>query len=111
MLINFNLSNFRRLKQDFRGVYRNKGDPDQAADRLRFWLLQPSPRPLKPICRFARGLLRGSDCFTAYSNTTSQPGPDSAFNNQTARLIHRSCGVTNLDCLFPKFRARALQKN
>lgn len=111
MALNSNLTNAYLLKEDFRGIYQTTRAPDQAAHRLRDWCASALASALHPICRFARGLLRDLDCFTAYFNHRITSGPIEAFNNQIARLIHRSCGVTNLDYLFLKLRAQSLQQN
>lgn len=109
--LNSNLTNAYLLKEDFRGIYQTTRAPDQAAHRLRDWCASALASTLHPICRFARGLLRDLDCFTAYFKHRITSGPIEAFNNQIARLIHRSCGVTNLDYLFLKLRAQSLQQN
>jgi hypothetical protein len=63
------------------------------------------------MCRFARGLLRDVQGFTAYFKHRITSGPIEAFNNQMARFIHGSCGITNLDYLFLKMRAQSHQQN
>lgn len=109
--LNSNLTKAYLLKEDFRGIYQTSRCPREAADRLRGWCASALASSLQPICRFAKGALRDLDCFTAYFKHRITSGPIEAFNNQIARLIHRACGVSNLDYLFLKLRAQSLQQN
>lgn len=109
--LNSNLTNAYLLKEDFRSIYQTVKTPAQAANRLQDWCASAIASAVHPLCRFARGLLRDLDCFTAYFKHRITSGPIEAFNNQIARLIHRSCGVSNLDYLFLKLRAQSLQQN
>ena len=109
--LNSNLTNAYLLKEDFRGIYQTSRCPREAQVRLRGWCASALASALQPICRFARGALRDLDCFAAYFKHRITSGPIEAFNNQIARLIHRSCGVTNLDYLFLKLRAQSLQQS
>lgn len=109
--LNSNLTNAHLLKEDFRSIYQTAKAPAQAANRLQDWCASAISSALQPLCRFARGLLRDLDCFTVYFKHRITSGPIEAFNNQIARLIHRSCGVRDLDYLFLKLRAQSLQQN
>jgi transposase len=109
--LNTNLTNAYLLKEDFRSIYQAARTPKDAEMRLRDWVAAAVASGLQRISLFARILLKSKDCFTAYFKHRITSGPIEAFNNQIARLIHRSCGVSNLDYLFLKMRAQSLQQN
>lgn len=109
--LNSNLTNAYLLKEDFRAIYQTARSPDQADGRLRDWCASALASALHPLCRFAKGMLRDIKSFSAYFKHRITSGPIEAFNNQIARLIHRACGVSNLDYLFLKLRAQSLQQN
>lgn len=109
--LNSKLTQAYVLKEDFRGIYQTARTPKDAEIRLRDWVAAAVASGLQRISLFARILLKSKDCFTAYFKHRITSGPIEAFNNQIARLIHRSCGITNLDYLFLKMRAQSLQQN
>ena len=55
------------------------------------------------------GVMRDPKEVTAYFKHRVTSGRIKAFNNRTARLIHRACGMTNLKHLFLKMRAQSLK--
>jgi transposase len=65
---------------------------------------------IAPLVRFAKGLLRDLPAVTAFFKHRITSGRIEAFNNQIARLIHRACGMTNLQHLFLKMRAQSLKQ-
>ena len=109
--LNSQLTRAYLLKEDFRGIYQTTHTPERAQSSLSDWCVAALASGLQPVCRFARGLLRDVEGFTAYFKHRITSGPIEAFNNQMARFIHRSCGITNLDYLFLKMRAQSLQQN
>ena len=109
--LNTRLTQAYLLKEDFRGIYQTARTPQDAEIRLRDWVASAVASGLQRIGLFAKILLKAKDAFTAYFKHRITSGPIEAFNNQIARLIHRSCGITNLDYLFLKMRAQSLQQN
>jgi len=73
---------------------------------MRYGLVEESG--MEPLCRFARGLLRGLPAVTAFFKHGSTSGKIRSFNNQIARPVHRACGMTNPRHLFPKMKAQSI---
>jgi len=110
MKLNERLSQAYLLKEEFRQIYASTADPAKAAARFKRWCDTVFDSGLAPLCRFAKGLLRDLGAAAAFFKHRITSGPIEAFNNQIARLIHRSCGIANLGYLFLKMRAQSLQR-
>lgn len=98
------------LKEDFRWIYSSCHGVTEAIRKLRRWCRSALASGILPLCRFAKGLLKDLSAAAAYFRHRITSGLIEGFNNQIARLIHRSCGITNLDYLFYKMRAQSLQQ-
>lgn len=110
MKLNERLSQAYILKEEFRAIYASTANASKATAKLKSWCDTVFASGLAPLCRFARGLLRDLAAVAAFFKHRVTSGPIEAFNNQIARLIHRSCGIANLDYLFLKMRAQSLQR-
>jgi len=58
--------------------------------------------------RFAKSLLKAKDEVLNYCKHPITTAQLEGFNNVISRIIHRACGVTNLDYLFLKLRQESL---
>lgn len=108
--LNANLSTAYILKEDFRNIYAEATSPRSGATRIRRWCSLVEASGIAPLRRFAKGLLRDLSAITAYFKHRITSGRIESFNNQIARVIHRACGVTNIDHLFLKMRAQSLKQ-
>jgi transposase len=110
MRLNERLSQAYILKEEFRQIYASAANPAKATVGFQRWCEAVFASGIAPLCRFAKGLLRDLEAATAFFKHRITSGPIEAFNNQIARLIHRSCGIANLGYLFLKMRAQSLQR-
>lgn len=108
--LNERLSTAYILKEDFRWIYAAAQSAEEALAKLRSWCEAAFSTGLAPLGRFAQGLMRDLPAAAAFFKHRVTSGPIEAFNNQISRLIHRSCGIKNLDYLFLKMRAQSLQR-
>jgi transposase len=108
--LNERLSAAYVLKEDFRWIYASCRSAREATRKLTRWIGSVMASGIEPLKAFARGLSRDLPAAAAFFKHRVTSGPIEAFNNQVARLIHRSCGIANLDYLFLKMRAQSLQR-
>jgi transposase len=112
--LNAGISSASILKEDFRTnfrtIYATSHGVTEATRKLRRWCATALASGLSPLCSFARSLLRELPAAAAFFRHRITSGPIEAFNNQIVRLVHRSCGITNLSYLFLKMRAQSLQQ-
>jgi len=64
---------------------------------------------ISEIHRFARGLLKAKDQIISYCRHGITSAKIEAFNRTIARVLHKTCGVSNLDHLFLKLRQESLR--
>jgi transposase len=86
-------------------TYRSRG---WAARFLAQWVRWAKDSAVAPVRRFARSLLKAKDEVLNYCTHRITTAPLEGFNNLISRIIHRSCGVANLDYLFLKLRQESL---
>lgn len=98
------------LKEDFREIFRLKRHPAAAKRSLTSWCRDAIHSALPKLKSFAAGILRDLPCVVAYFKHRITSGLIEAFNNQLSRVIHRACGITDLDYLFLRMRAQSLQR-
>jgi len=110
ILLNMNLQKVYVLKEALREVwnYRHRG---YAKRYLEKWLGLCEESGLAPVLRFAKGLSKVVDEVVNYTRHRITTGPLEGFNNQVSRIIHRACGVRNIDYLFLKLRQLSLQSD
>lgn len=108
--LNEKLSASYILKEEFRLIYSTAASVRSARARMRRWCDTVQASGIAPLVRFAKGLLRDLPAVTAFFKHRITSGRIEAFNNQIARLIHRACGMTNLQHLFLKMRAQSLKQ-
>jgi transposase len=60
--------------------------------------------------RFAKGLIHAKDQILNFCQHRITSARIEAFNTIVSRVIHKACGVANLDFLFLKLRQESLQR-
>jgi transposase len=64
---------------------------------------------IEALRKFARSLLKAKDEILNFCKHRITIGPLEGSNNTISRIIHRACGLTNLDCLLLKLRQESLE--
>ena len=110
MAANQSLSTAHLLKEQFQAVYHYKS-AGWAKRYLAQWCTLALESGLKPFARLARGFTKSSDQIVSYVRHKITSGKIESFNNQIARIIHRSCGVADLAYLFIRLRHATVMRN
>jgi transposase len=110
MAANQSLSTAYLLKEQFQSVYYYKTE-GWAKRYLMQWCALAKESELKPFIRLAKGFIKSSKEIVAYAKHKITSGKIESFNNQIARIIHRSCGVSNLDYLFIRLRHATVMRS
>jgi transposase len=82
--------------------------PKAAANFLEKWVGWAREAAIRPLERFANGLLEAKEEIVSFCKHPITNGRLEGFNNLISRLIHRACGVRDLDYLFLKLRQESL---
>lgn len=108
LAMNQHLHTVHVLKDALRHVwdYRYRG---AAVKYLARWVGWARQSGLPAVRKFARSLLQAKTQVLNYCKWHITTGPLEAFNNTVSRIIHRACGVENLDYLFLKLRQESLE--
>lgn len=80
-----------------------------ARQYLEQWIGWANETGVPLLKQFARSLEKAKEEVVNYCKHTITTGPLEAFNNTVSRLIHRACGIRNLDYLFLKLRQISLK--
>jgi transposase len=80
-----------------------------AAQYLAKWVRYTMVSGVEALRDFGRRLLKAKDEILNFCKHHITIGPLEGFNNTISRIIHRACGVTNLDYLFLKLRQESLE--
>jgi len=105
--INRNLAVAYILKDGLRKLwdYRYR---KAAAKYLAKWCRWAAVSGVEPLRKFGRSLLRAKEEVLNYCKHRITTGRLEGFNNLVSRIIHRACGVRDLDYLFLKLRQESL---
>lgn len=105
--LNENLNITDILKDDLRQVwaYRYRAYAERWLEDWVNWALSTTIEPLK---RFARGLWRDKEEVLNFCKHQITNARMEAFNNIVARILHRACGMRDMDYLFLKLRQESL---
>lgn len=106
--VNENLNLVDILKDDLRHLWTYKY-PAWAAKWLHRWVRWAKETGIEPLKRFAKGLLRDQEEILNYCKHRITTAKLEAFNNTVSRIIHRACGVQDLEYLFLKARQQSLE--
>lgn len=111
--LNENLHTMYVLKEALKQLWSYKY-PAWARRYLERWTEWANEADIPALQRFARHLNRDADELINYCKYPITIAKLEGFNNTVSRLIHRACGVTDMDYFFLKLRqeslAGALQK-
>jgi transposase len=106
--INRNLAIVYILKDALKKLWDYKY-PKAAAKYLAQWCNWAAVSGIDALRKFARSLLKAKDEILNFCKHRITIGPLEGFNNTISRIIHRACGLTNLDYLFLKLRQESLE--
>lgn len=104
---NENLDTTYMLKEAFGLVWYYR-QPKRARDYLVTWVQWVEQSAINPLLKFARGVIRDIESIVSFSKHRITNGKLEGFNNLVARVIHKACGVKNLQYLFLKLRQTSL---
>jgi transposase len=93
------------LKQVWTYTYRKC-----AEKTLLGWIGIAADSGIRELNRFAKGLDEAKDQILSFCKHRITSAKIEAFNNIVSRVIHKACGVSNLDYLFLKLRQESLQR-
>lgn len=110
MAANQSLNTAYLLKEQFQTVYHYKS-VGWAKRYLTQWCKLALESRLKSFARLAKGFTKSSAQIVSYVKHKITSGKIESFNNQIARIIHRSCGVVDLDYLFIRLRHATVMRN
>lgn len=82
--------------------------PKCAENYLRTWVAWADEAGIPALQRFARGTCLARAGIIAFCAHGITNGNIEAFNNQIARVLHRSCGIRSLRYLFLRVRQQFL---
>ena len=104
--LNERISLVELLKDDLRQLwtYRYRAWARRWLDGWIAWALSTG---IEPVQRFARSLQRSAEYVLNYCKYRVTSGRIEGFNNVISRVLHRACGVQDLDYLFLKLRQEA----
>lgn len=97
------LSTAYLLKEQFQTVYHYES-VGWAKRYLAQWCTLAQESGLKSFVRLAKGFSKSIHQIVSYVKHKITSGKIESFNNQIARIIHRSCGIADLDYLFIRLR-------
>lgn len=92
------------LKQVWTYTYRRC-----AEKTLLGWIEMAADSGIRELARFAKGLLKAKDQILSFCKHHITSARIEAFNNIVSKVIHKACGVSNLNYLFLKLRQESLQ--
>lgn len=107
LAINENLMRVYVLKDALRQLwtYTYRG---WAEKYFRKWVQWAKDSGVEALRTFARSLVKAKDEVLNYCTHQITLGPLEGFNNVVSRIIHRACGMRDLDYLFLKLRQESL---
>lgn len=105
---NRDLSIVYLLKDAFKAVwtYTYRRSADKC---LTNWIAMAVESGVGELARFARGLITAKEQILNFCEHRITSARIEAFNTIVSRVIHKACGVANLDFLFLKLRQESLQ--
>jgi len=105
--INENLAKAYILKEALRKLWDYRY-PKAAAKYLAKWCGWAAVSGVEALRKFGRSLLRARDEVLNYCKHRITTGRLEGFNNTVSRILHRACGMQDLDYLFLKLRQESL---
>lgn len=98
------------LKEQFRGLfsYRSQGWAQRA---LTNWCAMAQESGLAPFQRLARSFLKQSKRVCGFVKHGLTSGLIEGFNNLVSRMVHKACGIRDLDYLELKLRHHSVMRS
>jgi transposase len=106
--MNRNLAVCYILKDAFRKLWDYKR-LKPAAKYFATWINYTALSGVEALRAFGRRLVKFEDEILNFCKHPITTGPLEGFNNTVSRIIHRACGVRNLDYMFLKLRQESLE--
>lgn len=91
------------LKQLWTYIY-----PKAASNYLQRWCCQARDSGIAQMTKFAKALMKAHDEIVAFCHYPITTAKLESFNTLVARIVRKSCGVSDLEYLFLKLRQEAL---
>jgi transposase len=91
------------LKQVWTYTYRKC-----AEKTLLGWIQIASESGIRELARFAKGLDKAKDHILSFCTHRITSAKIESFNNIVSRVLHKACGISNLDYFFLKLRQESL---
>jgi transposase len=109
LAVNRDLSIVYLLKDAFKAVwtYTYRKSADKC---LSTWIGMALESGVRELARFAKGLTEAKEQILNFCEHRITSARIEAFNTIVSRVIHKACGVANLDFLFLKLRQESLQR-
>lgn len=109
LAVNQPISLAYQLKEQFREIfnYRYKG---WALKSLQSWCEMARQSGLGSFQRLGKSLAKNAQRVVGFVEHQITSGRIEGFNNQVARVIHRACGIQNLDYLFLRLRRETVMR-
>lgn len=98
-----------QLKEQFREIFSFRHEA-WAQRALESWCGMARESGLPSFERLGRSLLRCRKQVVGFVKHRITSGLIEGFNNQVARVIHRACGIQNLDYLFLRLRYQTVMR-
>ena len=107
---NEGLSMAYQLKEQFKGIfqYQKQGWALRALDQ---WCAMAQASDLSPFQRLAKGLMKQRERVCGFVKHRLTSGKIEGFNNLLSRIIHRACGIKDLDYLELKLRHGSVMRS
>jgi transposase len=106
--MNSNLAMTDLLKDALHQIWEYRY-PGAAVKYLLRWVDWAKASAIPAVQKFGRNLLRVQKEVLNFCKYRITTGPLEAFNNTISRIIHRACGMQNLDYLFLKLRQESIE--
>ena len=108
--VNEELSIAYQLKEQFKAIfqYRRQGWALRALDQ---WCEMAQASELSSFQRLARGFQKQRERVCAFVKHRLTSGKIEGFNNLLSRIIHRACGIKDLDYLELKLRHQSVMRS
>lgn len=98
------------LKEQFRAIFTFR-TLDWAQRALKDWCEMASASGLPPFRRLARGFMAQSARVCGFVKHGLTSGMIEGFNNLVARIVHKACGIRDLDYLELKLRHHSIMRS
>lgn len=107
---NQSISSAYMIKEQFSAVYTYKTE-GWARRYLTKWCSLAASSGLKSFKKLAKSFMKSADEIVSYAKHRITSGRIEGFNNLLSRVVHRSCGVRDLDYLYARLRHDSVMRS